>query len=603
MVNSACTSCEIGADKSAYWTPLLYYKYPNGSFFEVPHGGSVAYYLGRGPNAQNSIPFPPGFKILSGNKAARSYDNKTLTWGNATYPGRPIADRVTFVCLTAGVSPPEQPFMYNVSTCINGMRGQIAFQACWNGIDLYKADNSHVAYLSGIDNGVCPPQYPYQLPILFLETNYAPSQVPDQTPDGIFTFSQGDTTGFGFHGDFLNGWDMDVQTAAVANCLIPDNFGQISYCPVLQTSQTNGYAYNCPEQAPQIGERVHGLLDRLPGCVQLTNGPEAATAAQMECNASAPQPVITQTADSLPRPTVQPTPGQAYGLPSQQYLGCFNDSSLGIRTLNAALYVNYTAMTVEFCQAYCMALGYRLSGVEYTQECHCDNLINPTAVGGNTACNWNCGGTMTNNPSGTQEVCGGLQVINVYNNTDPNFNANGSLANTAGNAQPYTPAAGFGANYLGCYTDNTGGRTLTGKVLTQNNMSLEICAAFCSQGVGYQYYGAEYATQCYCGNVLGSGATLLTANTSPSNFSVCNYRCQGSGSEICGGSGALSLYNNTAFIAPGAKPSIGKYATQGCLTDTNTAGRSLQGASMVSASMTNEMCVKFCLGKQYHYAG
>ena len=94
-------------------------------------------------------------------------------------------------------------------------------------------------------------------------------------------------------------------------------------------------------------------------------------------------------------------------------------------------------------------------------------------------------------------MCGGLGFINVYNNTNANFNAFGSNENTAGNAQPYMPAAGFGPNYLGCYTDNSAsGRTLTGAFVAQNNMTLEICAAFCSAGMGYQYYATEFTTQC-----------------------------------------------------------------------------------------------------------
>lgn len=232
LLNSECTSCEIEADKSAYWTPLLYYEYPNGSSYEVPHAGSVVYYLGRGPNANSTIPYPRGFKILSGDKGARSYDNVTYTWGNKDYPGRPVADRVSFVCLPDGPPLPEYPYMFN-TTCANGMRAQICFQSCWNGIDLYKSDNSHVAYLSGIDDGICPPTHPIQLPILFLETLYAVAEVPYQSESGRFVFSQGDPTGYGFHGDFQNGWEPDVLANATANCLVPDNFGQISFCPSL----------------------------------------------------------------------------------------------------------------------------------------------------------------------------------------------------------------------------------------------------------------------------------------------------------------------------------------------------------------------------------
>ena len=55
--NASCTSCEIQADKSGYWTPQLYYRHSNGSFEEVPAGGMVVYYLGRGDNRTNIHPF------------------------------------------------------------------------------------------------------------------------------------------------------------------------------------------------------------------------------------------------------------------------------------------------------------------------------------------------------------------------------------------------------------------------------------------------------------------------------------------------------------------------------------------------------------------
>jgi hypothetical protein len=492
--------------------------------------------------------------------------------------------------------------MFNTS-CPDGLRAQIVFQSCWNGIELYVADNSHVAYLSGLDNGICPPTHPIQLPTLFIETNWAVANVPNQTPEGRFVFSQGDPTGYGFHADFQNGWEVDVLAAAARDCLVPDNFGQISYCPPLQATQTNGYPYNCPERPTQIGEPVHGLLDKLPGCITITEGPEEAPAASMNCASGVPQPSITTTVDSTPRPTALPTPGYQFGLPQEQYLGCFNDTGYGgYATLNAISVTNYSVMTVEWCQNYCMQNGYRLSGVEFAQECHCDNYINPTAVGGQTGCTWYCGGTNSVS-SGNQEMCGGLQMINVFNNTNSSFVAFGSNVDTAGNAQPYMPAAGFGPNYMGCYTDNSAsGRTLTGAELTQLNMTIDICANFCTAGAGYQYYGTEFTSQCYCGNTINNGGSLLTPTTTPTNY-TCQMRCGGAGDQICGGPNALSVYNNPGFTPPAHKPSIGKYRATGCLADPNIQGRSLQGAFKTDPKMTEEMCIKFCLGKRYHYAG
>jgi hypothetical protein len=529
-----------------------------------------------------------------------------MTWGNADYPGRPIADRITFVCILDGGPPlPEGRFMFN-TTCPFGMRAQIVFQSCWNGIDLYKADNSHVAYLSGLDNGICPPDHPIQLPTLFLETLWAVADVPNQSPQGRFVFSQGDPTGYGFHADFQNGWEPAVMANATRDCLVPDNFGQISYCPSLYASQSDGYPYNCPERPPQIGEKVKGLLDHLPGCITITEGPEEAPAASMNCPASSPKASITATVDSTIRPTASPIPGQQFGLPQQRYLGCFNDSAGRIRTLNAISTANYTAMTAEYCQNWCTQRGYRLSGVEYAQECHCDNEINPTAVDGSDRCTWNCGGTMINKSQPLQ-FCGGVGFINVFNNTNTSFVAFGDNSNTAGNAQPYTPPAGFAENYVGCYSDSsTAGRTLTG-INTDggNNMTIEKCAAFCAtgnSGLGYQYYGLEFASQCYCGNVIANGGVLLTPTSTPTN-DTCQMRCTGSQPDICGGPNGLSLYNNTAYKPSKHKQSIGKYRFQGCLLDPNTSGRSLQGARNVDPNMTEDKCIKYCLGRQFNYAG
>lgn len=173
------------------------------------------------------------------------------------------------------------------------------------------------------------------------------------------------------------------------DCLSSDStaFGVIADCPILQSVYTDGYAANCPERPPQVGENVKGMLPKLPGCITITPGPEDAPAASMACGPNVPKPSVTSTKDSVPFATRVPAVGASFGLStSQKYLGCFNDSGLGIRALNAIQYFNYTAMTVEYCQSYCADRGYRLSGVEYSLECHCDNYINPTSIGGSDAC-------------------------------------------------------------------------------------------------------------------------------------------------------------------------------------------------------------------------
>jgi hypothetical protein len=416
------------------------------------------------------VPFPKGFMILSGDKSARSYDNTTMTYGTKDYPGRPVADRVSFNCIDkSGVV--EKPYMHNTK-CSNGMRAQIHFQSCWNGRDLYKADNSHVAYQSSIDNGICPPTHPIQVPHIFLEVLYDVALVPGLTNDGLFVFSQGDPTGYGFHADFQNGWEQQALANATANCLATDDFGQISKCPVLREAQSDAFRENCPERPPQIDEPVRGLISQLPGCVKITYGPEAATSASMNCAPDVPKPLIRATVDSTPIPTLKPTPGQTYPTTNQVYLGCYNDGVAGMRTLPGYTESNYTSMTVKNCQEICNSRGYRLSGVEYGRECHCDNSINPAAVGGQEGCIWNCGGTMD---SDKVETCGGNGFISIYNYTiaaadDPRL-------------VPAAPKPSVGKYKLqGCLTDparNNVGRALNAARKVDRAMTNDMCVNFC----------------------------------------------------------------------------------------------------------------------------
>ena len=317
LQKASCSSCEVQADKSAYWTPILYYKHANGSFEEVPNQGMTIYYEGRGDNRTNIQPFPPGFRMLSGDNAARSYDNSTMTYQNA----RPIADRVSFACL--GDKPSKEAPNLATTNCKNGLRAQIQFQSCWDGVNLYKEDQSHVAYMSGMDNGLCPPSHPASLVHMFFEVLYSVSNINQD--GGQFVFSNGDTTGklfsplptpftkkylgYGFHGDFLNGWNMTVQSAAIAQCA---NTGgnEIDTCEPFLASHDSNYTLNCPERPPIIDEPVTGMILKLPGCINIVSGPEKAKASDMSCSANSTAPTVTQPSNYTgPMTIFKPTPG------------------------------------------------------------------------------------------------------------------------------------------------------------------------------------------------------------------------------------------------------------------------------------------------------
>lgn len=578
MRQSKCTSCEIGADKSAYWTPQLYYQHADGSFEDVPNNGMVVYYLGRGDNRANMKPFPPGFRMLSGSANARSYDNTTMTFNNATVRGRPVADRVSFNCLDSTSKYPETPGMIN-TRCSNGLRAQIHFQSCWDGVNLYKSDNSHVAYMSQIDNGVCPPTHPVQLVQLFFEVLYGVAQI-DQTDGGRFVLANGDPTGFGFHGDFMNGWDPEVLAPALQQCANTDNGGSIAACAPLAVSQSSEYSRNCPERPSLINEPVRGNLSKLPGCINVVNGPAAATSADMTCPSNVTPPTVNpftkSTANQIP---FYPTVNQNYN--GWTYLGCTNDLVNNNRALNV-YHTSDDGMTTSMCQAYCASKGQPLAALEYGNECYCGSALASDATScANTPNNvMVCAGNST-------EYCGGPSRLQVFNST------------TIKAVQPFPSAVGAtigNARYFGCATE-VSGRALRDSSKTDSAMTISMCASFCSK---YALFGLEYGGECYCGNQLASGSNLAPS-------ADCAMACNGNNTQLCGGPNRLTVFNNTAYQPVQVVPSVGAYQSQGCYYEpyaNGGSGRALSGASYSSGNnMTVENCVNYCTGKNYAVAG
>lgn len=185
LLQTPCSSCDIQDDKSAYWTPSLYYQHRNGSFDEVPNQGMAVYYLGRGNN-KTLTPFSPGFRMVSGDKLARSYKKDKILRGS----DRPVSDRVNFACLGDTWSK-ESNYMAKTD-CKNGLRAQIHFQSCWNGVDLYEPDNSHVEYLSHVDNGDCPDFHPISLVHLFYGVLYAVNDIKLDGGNSVFSHGESD---------------------------------------------------------------------------------------------------------------------------------------------------------------------------------------------------------------------------------------------------------------------------------------------------------------------------------------------------------------------------------------------------------------------------
>ncbi|KAI0245872.1 hypothetical protein BJV78DRAFT_1287032 [Lactifluus subvellereus] len=266
--NSDCTTCKVKDDKSAYWVPELFYQYKNGSFQAATHGGMLRFPVNETVSVVQA--FPDGLRMLAGNPYLR---NNT---------GTLEAKAITWNCLNFHARPGPQTSGFPSTNCPDGLRAQVFFPSCWDGVNLDSPDHkSHMAYPDRVDSGICPLSHPIRLISIFYEVYFSVAPFNALNEGGRFVLSNGDPTGYGLHGDFMNGWDRNVLSRAVATCTADS--GVIEDCPVFQNEgrfETDSVMNTCAAKNPFPNENVSPgtILPYLPGCIAVTDGPGTASA-------------------------------------------------------------------------------------------------------------------------------------------------------------------------------------------------------------------------------------------------------------------------------------------------------------------------------------
>ncbi|KAM0794890.1 WSC domain-containing protein [Usnea florida] len=305
------------------------------------------------------------------------------------------------------------------------------------------------------------------------------------------------------------------------------------------------------------------------------------------------------------------------------YIGCYSEGTGGRALSGLAPQIPADiGNTIESCAASCK--GYTYFGVEYSNECYCGNVINAGSVNQPSSdisvngCSMECGGNVT-------EYCGGPIRLDMYQ-------LNGSLpapASTTSSASAATtptvtpgapsvvPSAG-GYGYIGCYTDSTANRALTGVAnpVSGATLTIEACAAACA---GFTYFGVEYSAECYCGNSLLGGSALATGGNDPTqnhsslaSASSAIPTVTGSATLLLSGtssvSGTASLSSTIPSSTTVAPASTGPIIVQegvgfaylGCYNDSVTS-RALTGLANPGIASQNsiEQCASGCIDFTY----
>jgi hypothetical protein len=265
-------------------------------------------------------------------------------------------------------------------------------------------------------SGYCPKDFPVILPTLFFEVLYDTTEWehsdlyelgerpynplnPGKSP---FVLSNGDTSGFSLHGDFINGWDLEKLQQGLEQC----NGGQPAAggeCSGLGKIQSRAEALAC--RIPKIiNEETDVQMHKLPGCNPIYFGHERQE--PQFCNGSGIG-----------------NPVQPYTDVSQEgwrYIGCGKEQPNDAEPKRAFTGASTTydeQMTVQRCIDFCdnggggvKSASFEYAGLQFGRECWCGDELNranepdPSVMGD---CTMECTGNHT-------QICGGDRMISMY---------------------------------------------------------------------------------------------------------------------------------------------------------------------------------------------
>jgi hypothetical protein len=194
--------------------------------------------------------------------------------------------------------------------CTDGVRFELMFPSCWNGVDTDSDDHqSHVAYPSLVMDGTCPEGYETRLVSLFYETIWNTYAFKDV--DGYFALANGDPTGYGYHGDFMQAWDDGVLQEAVDTCT--SETGLVGDCEIFDI-QTETEQQQCELKVPSAlkHENVFMHADGLPGTMPIAWGPAYATM-DMGSGAASTRTTATTAAGLVPTLSIPSIPTLSLG--------------------------------------------------------------------------------------------------------------------------------------------------------------------------------------------------------------------------------------------------------------------------------------------------
>lgn len=547
---SDCSTVYNNHDMSNYWTPQLYWVNNDANevnaettYTPLDAAHRFYYFLTRNQPDIPVSPFPKGLRILAGKNTAKTYNDTGIP-----------TDGLTYQCQISSTDLDSNPIAAtwnDFDFYCQQVKLELKFPSCWDGVNLYSEDGSHMAYPQALMYGSCPMSHPTRLPAILLEVTWHLQDIPTtDSPKNRLILANGDTTGFGTHADFSNGWDTDVLHAALNDpvCVGLGHSIPAADCPSLNFNADTGAAAAkvCQPMRGQLVE--NGTTDgvpasRLPGC----NKPWP-SGAKPTCD---DEVIYTPDLTKFLGVTTQPYPATAddtvdvwLATPLSntstvwQDVGCITNDGFDDDVVE---WQDWHQMTIGNCQDFCGSIGYPYAALALGYQCFCSKQLNLSAAKVDPArCDIACSGD-------SSTTCGYDGLMHTY------------YKPTVAAVRPSTTDL----SYAGCYQDVT-----ISDMKDPDITDLTGCKEYCSSK-GTKYFGVSNAQYCVCGDMPADGAGRRVPEFE------CNSKCSFNSSQICGGNEQGTFYQSVYLVA-------GEFV----VASSNTSSTSVASSTVATTSTT-----------------
>jgi hypothetical protein len=201
-----CSTTSSQDDLSSYWHPTIFYLEQNGTY-TLPPNVLSAYYGPDSTTAETIYPIPQGLRFIIGSPMDHT-EAQYLARVNASGTNRVGV----YACDVLYPSIQDVP-----ANCTGDIAFTLRAPPCWDGVNLFLEGSTHMAMVTADE--LCPSTHPVR--IMSISFFAGVSRSDGQPAAQGLMLANGDTTGRGFHLDFVAGWKDGILQAMLDNCQSP----------------------------------------------------------------------------------------------------------------------------------------------------------------------------------------------------------------------------------------------------------------------------------------------------------------------------------------------------------------------------------------------